>query len=85
MWALKIQIQGKPIVVKVDTCATPLPYLILPKLHQAFGRDRDVPDKTNLKTLGKIYLILTCHENRHLRYQRSKERSIGLPAIKELH
>ena len=81
IWAMMIQIQGKPIVVKVEVI----------KHCQAIGRDKVSlygPDQTHLKILGKINLTLShyekcCAQDVYI-IKDLKSDLLGLPAIKEL-
>ena len=95
MWSITIQLQGKPIVIKVDTGAevtaisdsTWKSLKIMKPLEETeislYG-----PDNTNLKILGKINLTLT-HDQRSCTQdvyiiKDLKSDLLGLPAIKEL-
>ena len=69
IWAIMIQIQGKPIVVKVDTGAevTAISDSTWKLLNIAKPLEKTKislygPDKTHLKILGKINLTLSHHE-----------------------
>ena len=95
MWAITIQIQGKPIVVKVDTGAE------VTAISDSTWKSMDIamlleetevslygPDQTHLNILGKINLSLTyqgrcCTQDVYI-IKDLKSDLLGLPAIKEL-
>ena len=69
MWAITIQMQGKPIVVKVDTGAevtaisdSTWKSLKFAKPLEETGVSLYGPDQTHLKILGKVNLTLSHHE-----------------------
>lgn len=86
--AITIQMQGKPIVVKVDTGAevTAISDTTWKSLHISKPLEETEvsfygPDQTHLKFLGKVNLTLIHQEMLHTRclyYQRSKEWSSGI-------
>ena len=95
IWAIMIQIQGKPIVVKVDTGAevTAVSDSTWKSLNIAKPLEETKislygPDKTHLKILGKINLTLSHHEKCCKQdvyiIKDLKSDLLGLPAIKEL-
>ena len=95
MWAITIQIQGKPTVVKVDTSAE------VTAISDSTWKSMDIvmlleetevslygPDQTRLNILGKINLSLTyqgryCMQDVYI-IKDLKSDLLGLPAIKEL-
>ena len=95
MWSITIQLQGKPIVVKVDTGAevtaisdSTWKSLNIAKPLEETGISLYGPDNTNLKILGKISLTLThdqrcCTQDVYV-IKDLKSDLLGLPAIKEL-
>ena len=95
MWAITIQMQGKPIVVKVDTGAevTAISDTTWKSLNIAKPlKETEVslygPDQTHLKILGKINLTLIhqercCTQDVYI-IKDLKSDLLGLPAIKEL-
>ena len=95
MWAITIQMQGKPIVVKVDTGVevtaisdSTWKSLNFAKPLEETGVSLYGPDQTHLKTLGKIYLTFSHHERCCTQdvyvIKDLKSDLLGLPAIKEL-
>ena len=95
MWAITIQMQGKPIVVKVDTGAevtaisdSTWKSLNFAKPLEETGVSLYGPDQTHLKILGKINLTLSHHERCCTQdvyvIKDLKSDLLGLPAIKEL-
>jgi len=95
MWAIQIHIQGKPVFVKVDTGAevttisdSTWKSLNLTNPLEEKGLSLYGPDKTNLKILGKINLILTyqekcCTQDIYV-IKDLKSDLFGLPTLKEL-
>ena len=87
MWAITIQMQVKPIVVKVDTGAEVTAIsdatwksLNIAKPLEETGVSLYGPDHTHLEILGKVNLTLTltyhkrcCTQEIYVCYQRSKE------------
>ena len=95
MWSITIQLQGKQIVVKVDTGAevtaisdSTWKSLNITKPLEETGISLHGPDNKNLKILGKISLALThdqrcCTQDVYI-IKDLKSDLLGLPAIKEL-